>query len=236
MTSARILVGCELSGMVRDAFLARGFDAWSCDLRPSKSPGPHIMGDVRRVIRFGCWHCAIVFPPCTYLCSSGLFWNQRDPTRPAKTEAALAFVADLFDADVAMFALENPRGCIGTRIRKADQSIQPYQFREDASKLTCLWLRNLPKLRPTGWVEGRDVNGLTRWSNQSDAGHNLLSPSPDRSDRRAETYPEIADAMAVQWGDWIRSRVPDTPDPPPRIVPAAPDQLSLFSTPSEAAP
>jgi hypothetical protein len=228
MTSARILVGCELSGMVRDAFLARGFDAWSCDLRASRSPGPHIVGDVRRVIRFGCWHCAIVFPPCQYLSASGLHWNRRDPDRAAKTEAALQLVADLFDADVAMLAIENPRGCIGTRIRPADQSIQPYQFREDASKATMLWLRNLPRLRPTGWVEGREVDGLTRWSNQTDSGQNAEPDSAGRADRRAETYPEVADAMAVQWGDWIRQRVPDAPDPPPRIVPTPPNQLSLF--------
>ena len=99
MTSARVLVGCEVTGMVRDAFLSRGFDAWSCDLRPSRSSGPHIIGDIRRVIRSGCWHCAIVFPPCQYLSASGLHWNRRDPDRAAKTEAALSLVVDLFDAD-----------------------------------------------------------------------------------------------------------------------------------------
>lgn len=223
-----VLIGCEVSGRVRDAFLARGFDAWSCDLRPSRHAGPHIIGDIRRVLAFGCWHCAILFPPCQYLAVSGLHWNARDASRAAKTDDALAFVAELFAAPVPMLAIENPRGAIGSRIMPASQTLQPFQFREDASKATCLWLRNLPRLRPTGWVEGRDVEGATRWSNQTDSGQNKLSQSAERADRRAETYPEIASAMAEQWGDWIRQRCPaeDPPAPPPMVAP--PEQLSLF--------
>lgn len=229
--SPRIVIGCEISGNVRDAFLAQGFDCWSCDLRPSRSDGPHIIGDVRRVLRFGCWQCAILFPPCQYLAASGLHWNTRDPTRAAKTEAALAFVADLFAAPVPMLALENPRGCIGSRIMPADQTLQPFQFRADASKATCLWLRGLPKLRPTGWIEGRDVGGVTRWSNQTDSGQNKLAPSAERADIRAETYPEIAAAMALQWGDWIRQRCPDDLEPVRQVEIAPPEQLRFEAFP-----
>lgn len=223
--SPRIIIGCEVSGNVRDAFLARGFDCWSCDLRPSVRAGPHIIGDVRRVLRFGCWACAILFPPCQYLAASGLHWKTRDPDRAALTEEALAFVADLFAAPVPMLAIENPRGCIGTRIAPASQTLQPFQYREDASKATCLWLRNLPKLRPTGWVEGREVNGVTRWSNQTDSGQNRLAPSPERADLRAETFPEVAAAMALQWGDWIRQAWRPEPEPAPQPFVSPPEQL-----------
>ena len=196
----RVLVACEYSGAVRDAFRARGHDAMSCDLLPTDVPGPHYQGDVFDVIGDG-WDLMIAHPPCTYLSSSGLHWNGRVEGRAAKTEDALAFVRALLDAPISRIAVENPVGCIGTRIRKADQTIQPHQFGDDASKATCLWLKGLPLLTPTAHVPGRDVNGRLRWANQTDSGQNRLAPSADRWKLRSATFPGIAAAMADQWGD-----------------------------------
>jgi hypothetical protein len=194
----KVLVACEYSGTVRDAFRARGHDAMSCDLLPTDAPGPHYQGDVRDILGDG-WDLMIAHPPCTYLCSSGLHWNKRVPGRAQMTEDALDFVRLLLDAPIPRIALENPIGCIGTRIRKADQTIQPWQFGHDASKATCLWLKNLPLLTPTAVVEPRIVNGKKRWANQTDSGQNRLPPSDDRWKIRSETYAGIAAAMVDQW-------------------------------------
>ena len=196
----RDLIACEYSGAVRDAFRARGHDAMSCDLLPTDVDGPHYQGDVFDVIGNG-WDLMIAHPPCTYLCSSGLHWNGRVEGRAAKTEDALAFVRALLDAPIPRIAIENPVGCIGTRIRKADQTIQPHQFGDDASKATCLWLKGLPMLMPTDRVPGRMVNGKARWANQTDSGQNRLAPSADRWKLRSATFPGIAAAMADQWGN-----------------------------------
>lgn len=195
----RVLVACEFSGAVRRAFRALGHDAWSCDVIPAEDGGEHIQGDVRDALRDG-WDLMIAHPPCQYLCSSGLHWNKRKPGREEKTEAALAFVMDLMEAPILHIAIENPMGRIGTAIRRADQVIQPYQFGHDASKATCLWLKRLPRLRGTQYVEPRIVNGRKRWGNQTDSGQNRLGPSPTRSQDRARTYEGIAAAMASQWG------------------------------------
>ena len=196
----KVLVACEYSGRVRDAFLARGHDAISCDLLPTDSPGPHYQGDVLELIRREKFDLLVAHPPCTYLCSSGLHWNGRIPGRAEKTEEALEFVRALLFCDIPRIALENPTGCIGTRIRKSDQTIQPWQFGADASKATCLWLKGLPNLVPTSIVEPRIVNGKKRWGNQTDSGQNRLGPSDDRWKVRSETYLGIAEAMAAQWG------------------------------------
>jgi hypothetical protein len=196
----RVLVACEYSGTVRDAFRAAGHYALSCDLLPTDVDGPHYQGDVRDIINDG-WDIMIAHPPCTYLCSSGLHWNKRVEGRAAKTEEALEFVQFLLDAPIPRIALENPIGCIGTRIRKADQTIQPWQFGHDASKSTCLWLKGLPVLVPTEIIEPRIVDGKKRWANQTDSGQNRLPPSEDRWKIRSETYAGIAKAMANQWGD-----------------------------------
>lgn len=201
----RVLIACEYSGRVREAFRMRGFDAVSCDLLPTEQPGRHHQGDVREILDQH-WDLMIAHPPCTYLASSGLHWNNKVPGRAEKTEEALEFVRALLDAPIKHIALENPVGCIGTRIRKASQSIQPWQFGDDASKQTCLWLKNLPKLTPTQIVEGRLVNGKRRWANQTDSGQNKLGPSDDRWKERSYTYQGIANAMASQWGDYIRSK------------------------------
>jgi hypothetical protein len=194
----RVLVACEYSGTVRDAFLKAGHDAMSCDLLPTDVAGPHYQGNVMDIIDQG-WDLMIAHPPCTYLCSSGLHWNKRRPERAKQTEDALDFVRLLLAAPIPKIAIENPIGCISTRIRPPDQTVQPWQYGHDASKATCLWLKGLPPLRPTGFVEPRIVDGKRRWANQTDSGQNRLPPSADRWKIRSETYSGIADAMVSQW-------------------------------------
>ena len=171
----------------------------SCDLLPTEVDGPHYQGDVFDIINDG-WDLMIAHPPCTYLCSSGLHWNKRRPERAALTEEALEFVQRLMDAPIKRIAIENPIGCIGTKIRKPDQIIQPWMFGDDASKATCLWLNGLMPLYPTQIVEPRIIDGKKRWANQTDSGQNKLPPSDDRWKIRSETYIGIARAMASQWG------------------------------------
>lgn len=196
----KVLVACEYSGTVRDAFRARGHDAWSCDLLPTDAdPAWHYEGDIFDIIMDD-WDLMIAHPPCTYLCSSGLHWNKRIPGRDALTQDALAFVEKLLSADIEKIALENPIGRIGTAIRPANQIIQPHQFGHDASKQTALWLKGLPKLQATKNIEPRIINGKKRWANQTDSGQNKLAPSADRWKIRSTTYPGIANAMADQWG------------------------------------
>lgn len=191
----KILVGCEFSGIVREAFKRLGHDAWSCDLLETEIPGQHIKGNVLEILENG-WDLAIFHPPCTYLCSSGLHWNKRRPERQILTDDAVEFARILLNAPINKIALENPIGCLSTRIRKPDQIIQPWQFGHSESKATCLWLKNLPILKPT--------NILTKagkyWNNQTKSGQNKLSPSPERALIRSRTYSGIADAMADQWG------------------------------------
>ena len=216
----KVLIACEYSGRVRDAFIARGHDAISCDLLPTEAPGPHYQGDVMDIIGDG-FDLMIAHPPCTYLAVSGLHWNGRTPGRAQKTEDALDFVRMLMSANVPRIAVENPVSCISTRIRKPDQVIQPWWFGEDASKKTCLWLKGLPPLIPTDFVAPRMVccgsvvpggdkygcpicNGAKvarpRWGNQCDSGQNKLGPSDTRWKERSRTYEGIAHAMATQWG------------------------------------
>lgn len=193
----RVLVACEFSGRVRDAFTSRGHYAVSCDLLPCENDnGLHHVGDVMDILQDG-WDLMIAHPPCTYLASSGLHWNHRVPGRSEKTEDSLAFVCLLLDAPIPRIALENPVGCISTKIRKPDQIIQPWQFGEDASKKTCLWLKNLPLLVPTDILPGW---GVVRRANQTPSGQNKLGPSIDRWKERSRTYHGIANAMAQQWG------------------------------------
>jgi hypothetical protein len=213
------LIGCERSGRVRDALLKRGHDAWSCDLEPSETPGPHLQCDILTVLHRD-WDRAIFFPDCTYLAVSGLHWNKRRPGRAALTEKALEFVRKLMAVPFP-HGLENPIGCISSKIRKPDQIIQPWQFGENASKATCLWLKGLPPLKPTkiiapkiaccGKVLPEEVgkygcpncNGTGRkhrvWANQTPSGQNKLGPSPERAMERARTYEGISEAMADQW-------------------------------------
>ena len=194
----RVLVACEYSGRVRQAFRDRGFDAWSCDLLPSEDESPyHTVGDCLSLLDQG-WDLMVAHPPCTYLAVSGLHWNKRDPSRAEKTEEALRFVQALMSAPISKIAVENPVSCISSRIRKPDQIIQPWWFGEDASKKTCLWLKGLPLLRATDRLPGDDK---TRRANQTPSGQNKLGPSPDRWKERSRTYLGIAKAMSSQWGD-----------------------------------
>jgi hypothetical protein len=184
----RVLVACEYSGTVREAFAARGHDAMSCDILPTDRPGKHYQGDVRDVLDDG-WDLMICHPPCTYLSVSGIHWNNLD------------FVRLLMGANIPRIALENPVSIISSKIRKPDQIIQPHQYGHDASKATCLWLKNLPKLTATETIPPRIVNGKARWANQTDGGQNKLAPSDDRWKLRSTTYPGIAEAMAAQWSE-----------------------------------
>jgi hypothetical protein len=195
----KVLIACEYSGVVRDAFVAAGHEAMSCDLLPTESPGLHYQSDVREILSIG-WDLMIAHPPCTYLSVSGMHWTKRGLRDPQLTEDALAFVQLLLDAPIDRIALENPISVISSRIRKPDQIINPWEFGHDASKKTCLWLKNLPKLVPTQIIEPRIINGKQRWANQTDSGQNRLGPSEDRWKIRSETYPGIAKAMADQWG------------------------------------
>lgn len=198
----RVLVACEYSGIVRDAFIANGHDAWSCDLLPSERGGNHFQHDVSFYLKpHWEWDLMIAHPPCTYLSVSGMHWTKRGKRDPQLTEDALDFVRLLMDAPIPRIAIENPVSVISSRIRKPDQIVNPYQFGEDASKKTCLWLKGLPLLRPTCFIEPRVIDGKPRWGNQCDSGQNKLAPSEDRWKDRSRTYAGIAAAFASQWGE-----------------------------------
>jgi len=224
-----VLIGGEVSGIIREAFLARGHFAVSADLLPAP-PGSdphelHYHGDMWEVIRepwrmlpggrghCGQWDLLIAHPECTYLTNSAAWAYKSGPyhqnvkpgtltgaARQRARAAAYEFFMGLWNCDTPRIALENPVGIMSTLWRKPDQIIQPYQFGEDASKATCLWLKDLPLLRPTQRIPGRLVNGRERWANQTDSGQNRLAPGPQRAGARAQTYPGIAAAMANQWG------------------------------------
>jgi hypothetical protein len=171
----------------------------SCDLLPTEVPGPHYQGSVLDILGDG-WDMMIAHPPCTYLSVSGMHWTTRGLRDPQLTEDALEFVRVLLGAPIQHIALENPVSIISSHIRKPDQVVQPWMFGDDASKKTCLWLKNLPPLQATQKVAPRLVNGKPRWGNQTDSGQNTLGPSGDRWKIRSKTYQGIAEAMADQWG------------------------------------
>jgi hypothetical protein len=190
----RVLIACEYSGAVRDAFLARGHDALSCDLLPSEAPGPHYQGDVRDILGDG-WDLMVAHPPCTHLAVSGARWFKDKAQEQAE---ALAFVRLLLAAPIPRIALENPVSVISSRIRKPDQVIQPWQFGHEATKTTCLWLKGLPRLTPTNIV-GKGARHVTKSGKSLPQWYNL-PPSADRWKIRSATFQGIADAMADQWG------------------------------------
>ena len=181
----RVLVACEYSGTVRDAFIAAGHLAMSCDLLPTERPGPHWCGDVREVLGMG-WDLMIAHPPCTHLAISGARWFKDKAREQAD---ALDFVRLLLNAPVPRIALENPVSIISSHIRKPDQIIQPWQFGHGETKATCLWLKGLPPLRPSNIVEGREAR------------IHRMAPGPDRWKERSRTFPGIARAMADQWSE-----------------------------------
>jgi len=192
----RVLIACEFSGTVRDAFIRRGHDAMSCDLLPTEAPGPHYCGDIRDILGDG-WDLMIAHPPCTYLAVSGMHWTTRGLRDPKLTEDAMEFVRLLMGAPIQKIAVENPISIISSRIRKPDQIIHPWQFGHDASKKTCLWLKGLPLLKPTDILAG---GGSIRRGNQTASGQNKLPPSKNRWKLRSITYLGIAEGMADQWG------------------------------------
>lgn len=192
----KVLVACEFSGTVRDAFARAGHDATSCDLLPTETPGSHHQGDVRDILGAG-WDLMIAHPPCTHLAASGARWF---PEKRAEQAESLAFVRLLLSAPIPRIALENPVSIIATAIREPDQVIQPWQFGHGETKATCLWLKNLPPLRPTRIVDGREPR------------IHRMPPSPERWRERSRTFHGIAEAMAAQWGN-----------------PALPLQLEMFA-------
>lgn len=208
----KVLVACEYSGRVRDAFIASGHAAMSCDLLPTDAAGPHYQGDVMDIINDG-WDLMVAHPPCTFLSVSGMHWTTRGLRDPQLTEDALGFVRLLMAAPIKRIAIENPVSVISSRIRKPDQIINPYQFGHDASKKTCLWLKNLPPLQPTQMVEPQmvccgkvvtpslgkygfpdccgDKTARPRWGNQT------ASWRPALTDGRSEAKPTWASRK--QW-------------------------------------
>lgn len=203
------LICCEHSGQVREAMRSRGVDAWSCDLLPADDDSPHhIQGDCLKAMRERDWGGFGMHPPCTFLNVAGMHWNNRGRGWH-RTEQALAFVLELMTLAVRKpWYLENPVSIISTHVRKPDQIVQPYEFGEDASKKTCLWLNFLPPLildpgkrfpgRMVEWPKGSGKQ-VERWGNQTDSGQNRLAPSDDRWKKRSKTYAGIAVAMAEQW-------------------------------------
>ena len=229
----KILIGYECSGAVRRAFRAHGFDAWSCDTQAARDDSPyHLRRDIWRMLDPDQeWDLVILHPPCTYLTNSAA-WAFKDPNyekypevgyhqrvkpgtlvgsqRRAARRVALAEVKTLLELPFPL-ALENPRGSIGPTLCPASQTIQPYEYGNDASKATCLWRRRgVPALTPTYAVAPRIVAGKKRWANQTDSGQNRLSPGVNRADDRSATYSGIASAIAAQWGGWLLGRaLPD---------------------------
>ena len=193
----RILIACEYSGAVRDAFRAKGHEAVSCDLLPTDVPGPHYQGDVFDIINDG-WDMMIAHPPCTHLAVSGARWFKDKQTEQAE---ALEFVRRLMNAPIQFIAIENPVSIISSRIRKPNQIIQPWMFGHEATKTTCLWLQGLPELQPTDMV-GKGERHVTKSGKSLPKWYNM-PPSPDRWKERSRTFPGIASAMADQWGGYV---------------------------------
>jgi hypothetical protein len=207
----RVLIACEFSGIVREAFKAKGHDAWFCDLLPTEIPGQHIQGNVLRLFhpfmrKEDKWDLMIAFPPCTYLTVAGNKWfkeeyKERFPERNRQRDKAVQFFMDLINLPVLKIAIENPRGIMSTRYRKPDQIIQPYEYGHKDRKMTCLWLKGLPLLMQTHTMIEPDIkrnrNGKTVSAHHDNA---LRLPADERWKARSRTYQGIAEAMANQWG------------------------------------
>lgn len=201
----RVLVACEYSGRVRDAFIAQGHDAMSCDILPTDAPGPHYQGDVRDVLCDG-WDMMVAHPPCTYLTNAGVTWLHRDPTRWAKLDEGAAFFQTLLDAPIPRICVENPIMHKHAKERiggvKQSQVVQPWMFGHMEQKATCLWLKGLPLLQPTNNVKA----AMMELPDNERQRLHYLPPSADRWKIRSTTYQGIADAMASQWSTAIKER------------------------------
>ena len=203
----RVLVACEYSGKVRDAFIRGGHDAMSCDLAPTDVPGPHYEGDVMDIITDN-WDLLIAFPPCTYLTLTGNKWFKpefadRFPERHQQRKDAIDFFMKIANMPIPRIAIENPIGIMSSHYRKPDQIIQPWQFGFPTTKATCLWLKNLPLLKPTNIVEKGEVvisksgNRMSKWYYETSK---LPLKNGARAKARSVTFQGVADAMADQWG------------------------------------
>lgn len=208
----KMLVACEFSGVVREAFRRHGWDAWSCDLLDTEQSGQHIVGDVLQVLDQG-WDLMVAHPPCTYLCGMGVWWNHKRPERWAETDKALEFFRQVYEAPIPCRCIENPVGIVSTRIRKPDQIIQPWQYGHEANKPTCLWLVGLPTLTPTNIVSKGEFyvkkNGarMSKWSHSISGTNKAM-----RARNASRTFPGIAEAMASQWTEAFKAKQP--PDRP----------------------
>lgn len=210
-----IAVMFEASGIVRDALIARGFDAVSIDERETQRPGPHIVGDVFAHLEDG-WTGAVMHPTCTWVSGSGYHWNYRVPGRNLMTDRAVHQFKQLRGAPIGRKIIENPVGVLSTRVCKPTVTVQPYEHGDDASKRTCFWIegQGAPALikgrrfpgRLVEWPRGSGKT-VERWSNQTDSGQNALGPSEDRWSARSETYPGIAAMLADQFGAWLAGNV-----------------------------
>ncbi len=190
----KVLIACEYSGVVRDAFIKRGHDAWSCDLLPTDSSGPHIQGNVLEILNQG-WDLMVAHPPCTHLAVSGARWFKN---KQVEQKEALDFVKALLNAPINKIALENPISIISTEVRQPDQIVQPWMFGHEMTKSTCLWLKNLPLLVPTNIV-GKGKKHITKSGKSIPEWYNLPE-TKDRWKKRSKTFEGFAKAMAEQWG------------------------------------
>ncbi len=194
----KVLIACEYSGIIRNAFSRYGYDAWSCDILPTEQPGNHVQGDILQILTEG-WDLMIAHPPCTHLAASGArYFKQKQAD--GRQQAAVDFFMALANAPIKYIVIENPVGIMSTRWRKPDQIIQPYEYGHPESKKTCLWLKNLPLLTPTHILP---LPERGYWDNQTPSGQNKLGPSPDRAKVRSKTYTGIAEAMAFQYSRFI---------------------------------
>jgi hypothetical protein len=196
----RILVACEFSGIVRDAFTAVGWDAWSCDLLPSDRPGNHIQDDVLNHLSDG-WDMMIAHPPCTFLCNSGVRWLKGNPKRQEARIQAIEFVDNLWTANIDRVCIENPIGCLSTLWHTPSQIIQPFDHGHPDWKSTCLWLRGLPLLQPSVITFPEEIKCGGKKPGRVTSRLHRMSPGPNRWKERSRTYQGIADAMANQWGN-----------------------------------
>jgi hypothetical protein len=190
----KVLIACEYSGVVRDAFIKRGHDAWSCDLLPTDSSGPHIQGNVLEILNQG-WDLMVAHPPCTHLAVSGARWFKN---KQVEQKEALDFVRALLNAPINKIALENPISIISTEVRQPDQIVQPWMFGHEMTKSTCLWLKNLSLLVPTNIV-GKGKKHITKSGKSIPEWYNLPE-TKDRWKKRSKTFEGFAKAMAEQWG------------------------------------
>jgi site-specific DNA-cytosine methylase len=208
MKRLRVLVACEFSGIVREAFKAKGHDAWSCDLLPTEIPGQHIQGDVLEILNDG-WDLMIAHPPCTHLAVSGARWF-KEKQSDGRQQSGIDFFMKLIAAQIPKVAVENPVGIMSKKFRKPDQIIQPYFFGDSCQKATCLWIKNLPLLSPTNIVDrgliyvdprGNKHGGVhTMRAKRAYSSLMLLAKNEERWKIRSRTFQGIADAMAEQWG------------------------------------